>query len=775
MAREDLAGRADKLYSAPLTTFFGGIPSTDVDITPGVTAATIDEPEDRRSPVTASITLQNEMKQYLDHPSVQVGGEVEIQAGYPLISGAIEYVSLFQGVIGNPAPTFDVDTGSNTIPGTDYSGNLAHGQTDRSIEIAQTLHEAITFDTDADLKVMGTRDGQWIWLDSAGEQFVFPIKKDNNTLFRATGVRGEIDISVTFYAQSDVIAPPIASQVFALLFSARKDWAVYYVVRWDIAATTIELYKNDGTGEVPVDHFPQDAPTLALWSGFTMTKNNWYRLTVRQDHDRIHADIINLTSGGRAILFDVLDNNGAALDIGSIVAIQCTLPEDNADSALLRSSTGGDWPGYRISSIMLNSHDYYNTIEDFLFTLGVMRGFDALQADSEISSTLAAQTGFTKQGTGTTFTSNGVKTNMSRTTNDTVACYLDAGFIRRNVVIDMDVIFNTTNSGIAAYMRSDFANGTFARISVWAQTVAGVDNCGLCLETRVGGVSVFQKGYMMTRIMTGKKLRLRFVAVDDWYMVFANQMLVGVLYDNRIVSSGTYGFGAPYLMGSVVAFNVDVYRFRVPILGVGELPAINPAESLGDHVNTILDEQGASMQADGRTMVLLANQHTTIDATIEGLWLSGGYTLNLDNVPTHIRVVSTDSNGFEISGSAYSPFLWKLQGRPIWSIESVDSLPDARACRIRAWQFVRDYERAIRQRSYAMHPSLVLERNDVVHAINELDETDANMVVVGMNRSFSVDEPTGAVSLEMTVRLDERDSTLDQAIYRDPFTFEPTT
>jgi hypothetical protein len=767
---------ADRLYAAPITTFFGGGTSTDVDITPGVVSVSVDEPEDRTSPVTVSVTLQNEMKQYLDHPSVQVGGEIEVQAGYPLTAGGSEYVSLFTGVIGNPAPTFDADTGSNTIPGTDYSGNLTHGQTDRSIEIPQTLHEAITFDTDAEMKQMGTRDGEWVWMDAGGEQFVFPIKKDNNTIFRATGVRGEIDIAVNFYAQSDVIAPPAGSQVFSLLFSARKDWAVYYIIKWDISTTTIDLYRNDGTGEVLISHFPQSGAVSTTWGGFQLLKNKWYRITVRQDHDRIFADIFNLTDVGvRAILFDILDLNGPPLDTGTIVAIQCTLPEDNTDSALTRSATGGDWPGFRISSILLNSHDYYNAIEDFVFTLGVMRGFDTIWSDSHFWSLMGSQAGLTKLGSTTTFTSDGTKTNMSRTTNDTVACYLDTGDVQRNLVLDLDVIFQTTNSGIAAYMRSDFANDTFARISIWASTVSGIDKCAMCLETRVGGVSVVQKAYTMVPLATGKKVHLRFVAVDDWYMVFVNQMMAGVVYDNRITSAGTYGFGAPYAMGATVAFNVDVYRMRCPFLGVGELPAINPAESIGDHMKTLLDEQGSWLQAQGRTMYLLSREHTTIDATINGLWLSGGYTLNLDNVPTHIRVVSTDSNSNEISGTAYSPMLWKLQGRPIWHIENVDSLPDARACRIRAWQFLREQERAIRQRSYSMHPSLLTERNDVVHVINEFDETDGNMIVVGLNRSFTVDEVTGAVSCEMTTRLDERDSTLDQSFYYDPFSLSRTS
>ncbi len=749
----------DALWSATPTTLLGGVSSTELDITNSVLNLTVDEPEDQRTPASVSLTLDNAQRQWLDHPIVTTGAEIDVQVGY----AGTERVTLFVGKLEPSRPEATRTESRLSLRAYDYSSNLKEGQAERVIEYPFPSNRAILFASEDDLRLMSQSKGSWTVASEDGVGFARATKAEQNIVSLGTGLPGHRTFSARLrltepgraaWAHDPGTVPSTATVQAALMFSVSEDFRDYYVVRVGKGNTGVELWKQ----------WLGTATLLGRSTDLALYFNRWFRLITVQLGERINVFWQYEDDQNAYLLLSVTDSN--PLVASGIVAVRATIPAD--------APQAGAYDTVDVDDVRVHSHTFTTTMEEFLAGIAFQRGFEAAASEQAYTNEFTSLSGLTvRSGSSSTHGAWSIDAGLRLvdTSGDTYAPRaVRTDIYGENMIVDMDVVLGDTLSGdnnwgrIGILARADAAMDTFVAVSVDAySSTLSTPYSQVTLQVRgigegytVPALLHYQYLPAIQTLKPGREVRLRFVVMGPWYLVYANRMLLASFYEPRLIRAGYWGI-TPGL--GVSGGKVRVKRMTIPALDFGLLPFVKPGDTLDQGIMELLAGRQAWMRADGRTLVTGLSMPQTTSATMDDTVLLGaGFEVSADEPVSHMRVVSTTQDSLEVSGTIYSPTLWRRYGRARWGIREVKGLNSEDACRATAWTLLLEQERQSRTRSYPTHLRLTWQRNDLFHVVNRLDDTEQTLYLTGIERTFERDRHTGTVTARQTVRLEEQNA-----------------
>lgn len=745
------------LWKANPTSLWGGTGSQTIVLDDVLLECGSEDSTDSFSASSASVTCINPSLALSNNPLFKEMSELTFEAGW---EGA-EQTTVFQGNIEKPQWGVSVDGARVNLNAIDIIGNIKQGVADRALVFPTPLRKMWRFDSFNELKQWSIfPNSSWGWGTSGGDGFAEALLAGDNFLLAGTGINGSIGIS----AIVKIINPSVGivsgganSQVQAeMVFSMNPEKTSYYGVRFGRAATRFELWKyTNGVGAL-------------LATGSTAADvqiNSPFKISVIQFMQTLIVGIYLPGVDSAVEVVRYFDSN-PLFEFG-ITGFRVNL--------LVAKPEIGTYNTLQVSDFTFNSHDPEWSAEDYLRALAVNRGIRNLTGKADVDKTWtslgdwlyvapAPDPWITKGPVNWEW--NGTSSNKSWLWHPTLS--------KQDFLVDIDMQFGYSNlvsagwfgqAGIAC--RYDAALGTGITLTVSGsnfngqvrqafiqlihyQTVAGV-------RSIVYNISIPP----LIPVHVGDRTNFRFVVSGPWYSIYINGLHAGTLYYNTLVQEGRLGFHTANGGGKL-------WRFRIPSFGLGAWPIIKPGETLDRAFADTLKTYNGWAIAQGDSIIIgndksATDVSTVTDATIYSAETSGAS----EEIFTHCRVISRDIDDFEISGSTYSPTLWKQAGRARWKIEEVDGLRNEQECRNRAWNMIVEQNRFGQERTYPIHMRLAWERRDLLNVQVVADDTSTKLTLMGISRNWSRETPTDVWQPTMNIVLQDLINTnVDRATER---------
>jgi hypothetical protein len=764
---------SDRILIADATSMFGGVSGQELDITPSVRTISRDDPEDGTSPVNVTLELDNSYRQWSSHALLHEGAELDVYEGY----APDNLLLTFRGRLGGePQPTIS-DNGASVLrlEAQDNVAQLGVGELDRSLVYPSPLRQQFFINSEADLKQFGTH-GEWRYHETEGG-YARAYKKGYNTLTRGSIFDGE----ATFSARVRLVNPHIegpasgsgnALSSINLTWAASADFRNGYTFKCGLHTRTWSLYKA------------YNGKTVLLAEGFSTPEywrpdvpvNRWFRMQIQQSQQVIICSMQFDDEQNSHELIRFVDN--APLTAEGLYAVSTTLMEEYVQPQPPTPQPGDDfviqielppqpWATVDVDDVRIWTHTPETTGEEFLTGIAMQRGFDGVSAPAQVDETwLDGLTGWTQHRASGSATWATDAQGLSFTATSARAALLRSDYSAEDVTIDLDMTLPAGGGRFGIVARASADGRSFLALNIDAYP--GVLSQPALQMVENGFISYYTYMPSLVPIYPGQRAMFRFVVSGPWCAIYVGGALCGTFYCPKLQRRGYIGLAQEGGSATTVGGAVRVHRLRVPVFDLTALPLLNPGDTLADAVADLISRQDGWMRADGRVLHIGTQRSSVVvDTLTNDVLLGGGFQVNYEARRSHCRVVSKTPDGEEISGHTYAIELAQA-GRPSWMIETVDGLRTEGECRDRAWQLLLEQDRTRRTRSYPVQPRFRLEKYDLLRVTNTLDDTIAKLLLlVGSSRTITVDADSGAVTIEMTARLEEQNGeTLTRATER---------
>jgi len=649
-------------------------------------------------------------------------------------------VTLITGTIEQPAPTSSREGESRMgITGTDYIANLKQGEMDRTFVLSQPLRQATPLASADDIDLFAQASGSgWEHVQKAGDRYARATRKGNNSLIRGTGSPGNVSVSARFR-----ITNTLTCQV-GLQVGLTPNGKTYYILRGGKDTTRWELWRVRFVASMKTQIITKLATSNVSLP--TVPQNQWFSLTFIQRQSRLMCYYAPENEEESYVLFNYFDP--VPLNDSGAVAVRATLPRNKPEA--------GAWDQVHVDDIRTWDHRPQSTLEEFLHSLAILRGFEGTKAEAQIDETWqSGTTGWTVKGTGGAWSSTpGALTYNGASKNVSHLWALRSPVRLANAIVDLDMRLGATDAGhgrMGVMVRTDSTCSSGIVLAV-----EGVGSAHTLASLQVinnDSLIKYQHMRTMMPVYADRRTIFRFVSYGPWHTIYANDAMLAMFYES--LKEDDEGWIA--LSGGVSKATGDatIYRVRIPWLDFGDVPFLQPGDRLDEVITSVIEANRGWMQAEGRILEMGKTLPQNVVGTIdESVLLNGGYQPTYVLPYTHVRVVSQDPDGREITGTVYSPTLWR--GRMRMRTENVPGMQNEKECRSRAWQFLLDQERAARTRAYEVHPRLLWERYDLFDVENTLDDTNEQLYLTGINRSWSRNPSNQNLQLSMTIRMEEK-------------------
>lgn len=708
-----MVGPSNVLVAAQSDLFGSTMVKDEIDITRSLVEASIDESEGFYTSNSCKISLTSDARQWLNHKYMQQGYEVAVDGSFYNDAGVLaDPVRLFSGSIERAEPRVGRADNNFEIDAQDFIANLKRGQLDRVLAYPQAYKTVTKFDEAIDLERVATTTGEWDHYKTATYRALRAHKKFRSEFRIGTGITtGDISVSARFMITNPEVGVTTGVNnthvpELKLMWNIPADhpYQGYEIRCGNFYGEGFHFYKyreiveTDAAGQ-PTGVFNYIEDVLGA-NATPLPINQWFRLTV---HQNLHTIIVSLTNEDETITTELFRYTDTDPHYGSgIIAVHTKIPYDPP------ANLAEPFHTILVDEILAYNHEPEYSTEEYLSALISQRGFDGLVAEQWYDGPPGA-----------------------------------LGINTQNLLVDIDA---GVSEGSTVILNCRAGATNTAALTLTVEGVAPEYRAILSITT-TGAITTTRRQVGLVPVYPGADISVRMVASNEWFACYVGNSLVGMFWIDMKVDAGTWQVGG----------TANIHHVKVPRLNLGSFPLVKPGETLDKHLQSILEANHAWVVADGRTMKAGVTHPQFPQATVtQDRWLSSGFELNTEEAWTHIRVVSEDEEGNQVSGTVYSPDLWRKFGRTIMKIEQLDGLRTAKECRDAAWDILVQREEARSTRNYDVHPQLTWERFDYLQVINPLDDTNTGLDIAGIQRNFTRDPRTEALSVGMQVLLHER-------------------
>lgn len=749
------------LWKAEPTSLWGGIGQSSFGLTPLARTVALEESAENVAAATARVDCANDHFVLNSHPYLVEGAELTINAGWE--SGDLE--TIFQGAIEKPRQTVTGESNTLAIQGYDVLSQIKEGVADRALVFPQPLRRAWEFDNAAELGEWTlSPSSSWAWYSSSGDGMAEAIAAGRNLLLVGTGLEGAIGIMTTLRLNNPevgVVTGGANSDVTAeIVFAMNPEKTTYYSLKCGSGITRFQLYR-----------VVNGSSTLLATSNVSYSDvpiNREFNLMITQFQQTL---IVGFWYDGSPIYELIRYFDETPIYQYGICGVAATIP--------VKKPVSGDFDTVRVSSFLFFSHEPEWLAEQYLRALAVKRGVRNLSGSSILNkdwTALGSDWEFFNLPTPDPYITQGPSYFAWNGNTSAKTTIWHTTFDKQDFIVDVDMQLGFSNNvsdgwfgqaGISCRFNS--LRETGVEFSVGGSYFGG--------SVRQSFMQVIVRDYVssvptivsnieiptLIPIHVGDRTTFRFVVTGPWYSLYVNGLHAGTIYSPLLIRSGRFGF--MNANGGGIIWNL-----RVPTFNLGSWPVIKPNEPVDRAFYDTMETYNGWAVVSGDTVAIGNDTSNSSSGTITDELIYQSQTSgSTELLYTHVRVVSTDQDGVEISGTVYSPSLWRKVGRARWKIEDVDGLRNEQECRDRAWATLIEQERHAKERDYQIPMRLRWEKRDTFQVSVPHDDTDALLTVMSMRRTWTKEQTNNVWQTDMAVLVqDKLNETLDRSTERQP-------